>query len=126
MLVLRCCSALSNPLRLHGLRPTRLHCPWNFPGKNTGMGCHFLLQGIFPAQGSILHLLHWQADSLLQCHMGNPLSCEKILKIVLKATTYRHPPELLSGYVKESGPCGSLFLSLQGDGDRQVRKVNVA
>ena len=26
-------------------------CPWNFPGKNTGMGFHFLLQGIFPAQG---------------------------------------------------------------------------
>ena len=26
-------------------------CPWNFPGKNTGVGCHFLLQGIFPTQG---------------------------------------------------------------------------
>ena len=31
--------------------------PWGFPGKNTGMGCHFLLQGIFPAQGLNLHLL---------------------------------------------------------------------
>ena len=29
----------------HGLEPTRLLCPWNFPGKNTGVGCHFLLQG---------------------------------------------------------------------------------
>ena len=39
--------------------------PWNFPGKNTWVGCHFLLQGIFPTQGSnprLLHLLHWQAD----------------------------------------------------------------
>ena len=32
--------------------PARLLCPWNFPGKNTGGGCHFLLQGIFPTQGS--------------------------------------------------------------------------
>ena len=37
------------------------------PDKNTGVGCHFLLQGIFPTQGSnqsLLHLLHWQAGSL--------------------------------------------------------------
>ena len=36
---------------------------WNFPGKNTGVGCHFFLQGICPMQGSNLCLLHWQADS---------------------------------------------------------------
>ena len=30
---------------------TRLLCPWNFSGKNTGVGCHFLLQEIFPIQG---------------------------------------------------------------------------
>ena len=34
----------------HGLQPTRLLCPWDFPGKDTGMGCHFLLQGIFPTR----------------------------------------------------------------------------
>ena len=33
-------------------------CLWNFPGKNTGMGCHFLPQGILPTQGSNLGLLH--------------------------------------------------------------------
>ena len=33
-------------------------CPWNFPGKNIGVGCHFLLQGIFLTQGLNLHLLH--------------------------------------------------------------------
>ena len=50
----------------HRLQPTRLLCPWDFPGKNTGVGCHFLLQGIFPTQGSNpchLHcmwiLYHW-------------------------------------------------------------------
>ena len=35
-----------------------------FPGKNTGEGCHFLLQRIFPTQGLNPHHLHWQADSL--------------------------------------------------------------
>ena len=42
----------------HGLVPTRLLCPWNYPGKNTGVGSHALLQGIFPAQGLNLGLLH--------------------------------------------------------------------
>ena len=37
------CSALSNSLWLHGLQPTRLLCPWDFPGKSTGVGCHCLL-----------------------------------------------------------------------------------
>ena len=48
-------------LRPSGLKPTRLLCPWNFPGKTTEVGCHFLLQGIFPTQGSNprhLSLLH--------------------------------------------------------------------
>ena len=36
----------------------RLLCPWDSPGKNTGMGCHFLLQGIFPTQESDPGLLH--------------------------------------------------------------------
>ena len=38
--------------------PTRPLCPWDFPGKNTGVGCHFLLQGLFLTQGSNLHPLH--------------------------------------------------------------------
>ena len=37
------------------------------------MGCHALLQGIFPTQGLNLRLLHWQADSLLLCHLGSPV-----------------------------------------------------
>ena len=43
---------LSNSLQPHGLWPTRLLCPWDFLGKNNGVGCHFLLTGIFPTQGS--------------------------------------------------------------------------
>ena len=49
----------------HGLLPIRLLCQWNFPSKNTGASCNFLLQGIFPTQGSsprLLHLTYWQTD----------------------------------------------------------------
>ena len=56
--VLRC-SVVSNSLRPHGLWPTRLLCPWDFPGKNTGVDCHFLLQGIFPTQGPNPCPLRW-------------------------------------------------------------------
>ena len=51
-------SAVSNSLSPHGLQPIRLLCPWDSPGKNTGIGCHNLLQGIFPTQGSNSGLLH--------------------------------------------------------------------
>ena len=37
-------SVVSNSVRPHGLQPTRLLCPWDSPDKNTGVGCHFLLQ----------------------------------------------------------------------------------
>ena len=46
-----------------------------FPGKNTGVGCHFLLQGIFLTQGSnacLLCLLHWQGDSLPPNDLRSP------------------------------------------------------
>ena len=43
-------------LRPHGQQPARLPCPWHSPSKNTGVGCHFLLHGVFLVQG----LLHWQ------------------------------------------------------------------
>ena len=44
--------------------------PWDSPSKNTGVGCHFLLQGSFLTQGSNPCLLHWQEGSLLLCHFG--------------------------------------------------------
>ena len=57
----------------HGLEPARLLCPWHFPGKNTRVGCHFLLQGIFLTQGLNPCLLHCQADSSPLLHLGNPV-----------------------------------------------------
>ena len=59
-------SVMFDSLRPYGPLPTRLLYPWDSPGKNTAMGYHALLQGIFPIQGSnppFLCLLHWQVGS---------------------------------------------------------------
>ena len=56
----------------HGLWPTRLLHPWDFPGKNTGVGCHFLLQGIFPTQGLNPGLLHCRQTLYPLSHQGSP------------------------------------------------------
>ena len=61
VLVARSCLALVIPWTVV------LSVPGNFLGKNAGVGCHSLLQGIFPTQGSnplLFSLLHWQASSL--------------------------------------------------------------
>ena len=58
----------------------RLLCPWSFPGKNTGAGRHFLLQGVFLTQRSNLCLpilLHWRVDSLPLHHLGSSCYFEK-------------------------------------------------
>ena len=49
-----------------------LLCPWDSPGKNTGVGCHFPLQGIFPTQGSNPGLLHWDQILYHLSHLGSP------------------------------------------------------
>ena len=51
-------SVMSDYLQPHELLPARLLCPWDLPGKNIGVGCHFLLQGIFLTQRSNTGLLH--------------------------------------------------------------------
>ena len=72
----------------HG--PARLLCPWTLPGKNTGVGCHFLLQGIFQTQGSnpyllhLPHLPHGQADSLPLYCLGSSLLIRGHFKFLLE------------------------------------------
>ena len=66
------CSVVSSSLRPHGLWPTRLPCPWDFPGKSTGVGCHFLLQRIFPTQGSNPGLHHCRQTLYHLNHEGSP------------------------------------------------------
>ena len=60
-------------LRLHGLYPTRLLCPRDFPGKNTGVDCYFLLQGIFNDPGIESSSPALQADSLPPSHKDQAL-----------------------------------------------------
>ena len=74
-----CLCVLSRSVVSNSATPWTVACQaplsMGFPGKNTGVGCHFLLQGIFPTQESNLHLpwlLHWQADSLSLRYLGNP------------------------------------------------------
>ena len=67
------------------------------------MGCHFLLQGIFQTQGSnlhLLHLLHWQADSLPLHHLGRPWEKEDAAYYF----THTHPPEVSGGEIHTAPP----------------------
>ena len=70
-----------SPGESSGQRGLAGYSPWDFPGKKTGVGCHFLLQRIFPTQGSkshLWHLLHCQADSLSLSHLKSSL--EKVYR----------------------------------------------
>ena len=58
----------------HGPYPTRLLCPWNSPGKNTGMSSLSLIQGIFPTQGSNPGLLHCRRILYQLSHQGSPIN----------------------------------------------------
>ena len=64
-------SVVSDSLWPHGLY--RLFSPWDFPGKNTGVGCHFLLQGIFLTQGLNPGLPH---SRQMLYHLSHPGSQE--------------------------------------------------
>ena len=71
-----CGSFISDSLQPCCLHPARLLCPWDSPGKNTGVGCHFLLQGVFLTQGlnlCLLHrqiLYHWATREASFCALG--------------------------------------------------------
>ena len=79
--VCKVASVVSNSLQRYRLQPTRLLCPWDSTGKNSGVGCHFLLQGIFPTQGlnlCLLRFLIWWASSLTLALPEEPLNIENI------------------------------------------------
>ena len=66
------------------------------PRQEYGVGCHFLLQGIFPTQGLNPHLLHWQVDSLPLHHLESPLEGPRIGKFI-ETEKIRHYQELERG-----------------------------
>ena len=68
-----------------GLQPTRLLCLWDFSGRNTGVGYHFLLRGIFLTQGSnpwLLCLLHCRKILYQLSHGGTPSTHVFVLKVL--------------------------------------------
>ena len=71
---------MSYSLRPHGLQPARLLCPWNFPGKNAGVGYHLFLQEIFPTQGVNPYLLHWQVGSLPLSHQPSSVQFSSVVQ----------------------------------------------
>ena len=75
-------SAVFDSLRSHGLKSSRLLSSWDVSGKNTGVGCHFLLQGIFPTQESncrLLCLLHCRWIFFTHWAIGEELSNTKTI-----------------------------------------------
>jgi len=108
------CLLVSNSLQPHGLQPAGLLCSWDFLGKNTGLSCHFLLQGIFLTQGfklCLLCLLHWQEDSSPLCHLGIPWDSQLLFKY--SRYSYTVVSQIcFSSLLLSSETQGSIFKSL--------------
>ena len=104
-------SVVSNSLRPYGLKPTRLFCPWNFPGKNTGLT--FSSPGDLPHPGieSVSPVL--QADALLSEPPGLFVNC-KIEVNELFLENKAEMEKLLSWWevqlIQNSDPLGEVFL----------------
>ena len=107
------CQVVSNSLQPCELQPARLLSLQDFPGKNTGVGCHFLLQGIILTQKLSLCLLHWQADFLQLSHPENPVvknvSCNAGDAVLIpgQGTKIPHATEQLSLLATTTEPMGS-------------------
>ena len=74
-------SVAPDSLRPHELQPTRLLCPWGSPGKNTGVGCHFLSLGTFLTQGSNPGLPHCEQTLYHLSHRLAYYNCESLKKL---------------------------------------------
>ena len=113
------CSVVSDSLRPHGLQPTRLLRPWDFPGKSTEVGCHFLIQGIFPTQGLNLGLLYCRQ---ILHHYATWVACGERLLL-----THEKMPGFLASGGEEFNPgpetrldcsellCNKVLLKYKGD-----------
>ena len=101
----------------YGLWVARLLCPWNSPGKNTGVGIHSLLQGIFPIQGSNLGLLHCRQSLLPEPpgSLGEPSSWELPLNYYIEVhasdTHLKVWDENLSAFLHVNMPWCSIMLA---------------
>ena len=96
---------MSDSLWPHGLQPTRLLCPWDFPGKDTGVGFHLLLQGVFPTQGSHPGLPCCRQTLYQLSHKGSPIKLGRRENLLLW-------PEELWSQSHEENPHSFSSLSL--------------
>ena len=87
--VTQLCLTLCNPMNCN---PPASSVLWDFPGKNTGVSCQFLLQGVFVTQGSDWRLVHSQAHSLPQYHLGSPKLSWILFKQLKSQDDYRLIP----------------------------------
>ena len=81
-LVTKSCPTLTTPWTV----ARKLLYPWDFPGKSTGVSCHFLLQDTFPIQELNLGFLHWQDSSLLS-HTGSSADTGVAVNLLVKEPT---------------------------------------
>ena len=100
------CSVVPDSLWPRGVQPARLLCPWDSPGKNTGVGCHALLQGIFPTQGSNPGLPHCRRILYCLSHQGSP-------KLLVVCPYYPFNNYKIYSFIPGiSGLCLHLFISI--------------
>ena len=78
-------------------------CPWNSPGKNTGVGCNFVLQEIFPTQGLNSGLLHCRQILYHLSHQGSPNSVWFHLYVESKENLYEQTEQSYRYRVKTGG-----------------------
>ena len=114
------CSVVSDSFRHYKLWPSRLLYPQDFPGKNTGVGYHFLLKGIFLSQGSnpcLLCLLHWQTGSLPLHHLLLLSRFSRVRPCVTPETAaYQAPPSL--GFCRQEHWSGLPFPSPRHESEK--------
>ena len=103
-------SAVSDSLRPCGLQPSRLLCPWDPPGKNTGVGCHALLQGTFPIQGMNPGLLHCRWNLYCQVTREASISGETIQKWCRANHSFLLSPIAFHGRKPTEDPASRLIL----------------
>ena len=109
------CLVMFDPLQPHGLKPTRLLWPWNFPGKNTGASCHFLLQKIRIAFVLVLVIGTSWADLNSQPHpsLNFPMKgfCGNLLKS-LELLRHKSPVPFVTLWPLLQTPAFSYYLAL--------------
>ena len=97
--VTQLCPTLRDP---HGLQPTRLCCPWDFPGKSTGMGCHCLLgknnRHIFPFHQELYWTMYSPSCSTTFCHFsGNFIILSSKTFYLFEQRTFQVPFKVSQG-----------------------------